>query len=536
VNRGARKIRGYLSDGHYYKVSVSYVGKFAPFRLKRKASRLHMEQKEDKLGIKSIEEIKNGDGVCFRVNHPSHQFVIQDFIVTHNSEAGLVWMVEPEYIRHQKYHGLVVRRNYDDLSDWIARAKLMYRPLRARFSGNPPVIKFPSGAFIRTGHLKDENAYMKYMGHEYQKMLIEELTQIPTELLYQQLVSACRSSIPDLPAQVFSTTNPGGPGHSWTKSYYVDKAYKETFYDTHEVSGRVVTRTRIFIPSRVWDTPQLYLNDPAYVVYLNSLPEDLRAAWRDGSWDSFVGQFFTEFSRGIHGVRPFKIPDEWRIFGGLDYGEAVPTSFGLYAYDETTDNVYRVAEYYRPGSAGDHVREIWRIIKYCEWTGGRKPDAIYADPSMWITRRHDAEATSRSAAQTFLDSDLPITPGVNNRVQGWWECKRRLHHKREEYGAPAVSPSFHYFLWQCTNFEKYLPGMIHVENGDPEDAKKKEHDHAADEFRYALMGLTEREDDEQKEEEDDDYIYPEERLYRMEQHRRTIDSGQFLERVFGGGR
>src|SRR3546814_9561209 len=55
---------------------------------------------------------------------------------------------------------------------------------------------FPSGAVIRTGHLKDDQAYTKYQGQEYQRQLIEELTQIPTVKRYLQLTSSCRSTVP----------------------------------------------------------------------------------------------------------------------------------------------------------------------------------------------------------------------------------------------------------------------------------------------------------------------------------------------------
>jgi len=77
--------------------------------------------------------------------------------------------------------------------------------------------EFPSGAKIILGHLKDDNAYTKYQGHEYQKMLIEELTQIVNEKQYEMLIASCRSTIPDITAQVFSTTNPDGLGRKWVK-------------------------------------------------------------------------------------------------------------------------------------------------------------------------------------------------------------------------------------------------------------------------------------------------------------------------------
>ena len=73
---------------------------------------------------------------------------------------------------------LVIRRNADDLADWIERFRVQY-PF-AKIAYRPYEIRFPNGGLIRTGHLKDEQAYGKYLGHDYKSLLIEELTQIQT--------------------------------------------------------------------------------------------------------------------------------------------------------------------------------------------------------------------------------------------------------------------------------------------------------------------------------------------------------------------
>ena len=74
------------------------------------------------------------------------------------TSAGIAWMIEPTYLNHPNYRGLVIRRNYDDLRDWIDRAKLFYRSLGVKVAGNPAEFTFPSGAKIRTGHLADSDA------------------------------------------------------------------------------------------------------------------------------------------------------------------------------------------------------------------------------------------------------------------------------------------------------------------------------------------------------------------------------------------
>lgn len=202
------------------------------------------------------------------------------------TDAGQVWLLYDK--DHAKFRALVIRKNADDLKDWIDRARYMYMGLGVQVVGNPPEIKFPKGGIIRTGHLKDENAYTKYQGHEYQRMLIEELSQIPREKDYLKLISSCRSTVPELRPQVFATTNPDDPGLEWIKGRWnipdipdFDKVYNST---TEE--GRHL----VFIPAKLEDNPKLMEVDPQYVALIDSWKRtdyEQWEAWRLGNWKGF---------------------------------------------------------------------------------------------------------------------------------------------------------------------------------------------------------------------------------------------------------
>ena len=193
------------------------------------------------------------------------------------TDAGIMWLTYP--YRKPYYRALVVRQNATDLNDWIDRARGEYRHLGAKLTGASPVFEFPSGAKIYTGHLKDENAYTKYQGHEYHRMLIEELTQISTKRRYEMLISSCRSTC-DIQPRIFATANPGGQGHTWVKKRFVDPALPGTEFTAMETG-----RKRVFISATIDDNPTLIEKDPDYVKFLDGLPDDLRNAWRLGSWD-----------------------------------------------------------------------------------------------------------------------------------------------------------------------------------------------------------------------------------------------------------
>lgn len=221
------------------------------------------------------------------------------------TDAGLAWMLKE--IKHPQLRGLVIRKNADDLSDWVDRAHHMYGKYGVEIVNRPPILRFPSGALFKTGHLRDDQAYTKYQGHEYQRMLIEELTQIATEKRYKQLLSSCRSTVPGLEARVFATTNPGGAGHGWVKKRW---RLGELPTWNKPFLGGDTGRKRIFIPAKVDDNIDLMRLDPNYVKMLDGLKEtdyELYKAWRLGSWDVFAGQVFREFRTDLHVVESMDV-------------------------------------------------------------------------------------------------------------------------------------------------------------------------------------------------------------------------------------
>ena len=199
------------------------------------------------------------------------------------TDAGLAWLLYD--IDKEKYRALVIRKNFTDLSDWVDRATQLYYHLGGKKSND--YFEFPSGARIRFGHLADKEAYQKYQGHEYQKMLIEELTHISRESDYEKLRASCRSTVPDIKSQMFATTNPDGAGHEWVKDRWniPDRPDMSKVYTTRDPNNGL---TRVFIPSTMDDNTILMQLDPNYVKQIESIKDDeLRRAWREGSWEGF---------------------------------------------------------------------------------------------------------------------------------------------------------------------------------------------------------------------------------------------------------
>ena len=257
------------------------------------------------------------------------------------------------------YRALVLRKNATDLDDYASRCEEAYQCFGVQARRNPMVLRFgdnrqnTKGAVIKGGNLGDDNAYIKYQGQEYSRIFIEELTQIPSEKLYKQVMSSCRSKHKDLFPQMILTANPGGVGMGWVKKRFVepidlkDGEYTKTelengdiLYEDNRVKwwqhryewnndngeprltiwneifdkqenaeareGQEVYR--IFVPATVDDNPILLENDPAYVNMLEGLKATdmaLYEAWRHGDWSVFAGQVFTEFDRQKHVIINF---------------------------------------------------------------------------------------------------------------------------------------------------------------------------------------------------------------------------------------
>ena len=107
---------------------------------------------------------------------------------------------------------------------------------------------WPTGEELLFRHVKKLSDYDGFHGHEYPFIGWNELTKQPTEELYMKFMSVNRCSfdpkrdtprdphnpnryltddgkpLPHVPLQVFSTTNPNGPGHNWVKRRFISPA------------------------------------------------------------------------------------------------------------------------------------------------------------------------------------------------------------------------------------------------------------------------------------------------------------------------
>ena len=264
------------------------------------------------------------------------------------------------WIDNPRYRALVLRHTFDDLQDWRDTALEIYTWLGATTSGKE--IVFPSWAKIRCWFLKDQKSYWKYKGHEYQKILIEEITQIPSEELCVMLMWSNRSTVKGIRPQMIATTNPDWPWRLWVKRRFVDVIDPNTTYIWDN------WLTRVYIPAKIQDNPVLMESDPEYLMYLKGIKDDqlrkARLEWDREAYD-IKGWIYTAQIRQMRDEkRSCLMPYEpWLL---------VDTYWDLWVSDYTTiifvqrywKEVRIIDSYYNQGEWLEFYAQVLRDKKY----------------------------------------------------------------------------------------------------------------------------------------------------------------------------
>lgn len=416
------------------------------------------------------------------------------------TDTGMVWLLGEEYendrlyIHHPRYRALVLRKSYEDLTDWLDRAGNMYKRYGGEVVGKPAQIRFPDGSIFRCGHLKDQKSYMKYLGHEYHRILIEELTQIPDEKYLVQILGSCRSTIDELRPQFFATTNPGGPGHMWVKQRYIDHGEPmEPFRQTDPESGKQ-SRLRVFVPSTLDDNPVLLEKDPGYVDYLDSIAitdPDLFRAWRYGDWDVFAGQVFSEYRREKHTCKNFLPKSSMQAFLWIDWGYSENSAFAAYLsvlvpmkteHGVVFNRVFTFHEFYN----NRKTPEEWADIIY-DWciANGIHPRKGFTDPAMHNPQTDGSMSIAENMEKRWTKRHgrkwISLYKGNNTRT-GRIGRVALMHNWLSD--APDGKP-YWIMTEKCKNLIRTLPMLVYDEN-HVEDVNTTQEDHAYDACGYGL--------------------------------------------------
>ena len=441
-----------------------------------------LETKDIEDTTPSIQKVIQGREVIFEPNEgPQTEFLAApEREVFYGGARGggksYALLIDPLRFCHKAAHrGLFIRRTMPELRDIINHSLNLYPKAYpgAKWREQEKEWRFPSGARIEFGYAENLTDVLRYQGQSYTWIGIDELPQYPTEDIYNFLRSSLRSVDPTIPVYIRATGNPGNVGSHWVKKMFVDPGEPSKSFDVKVptmVGEKIITRR--FIPAKLQDNPYLMQTDD-YMIMLSSLPEIQRKQFLEGDWDAFEDSSFPEFSKHVHVLDNFDIPNNWMKFRAADWGYSSPACCLWFAVDhDNTMYVYR--ELYTQRITADEFAQ-----KVLELEQGEYIRYGVLDSSTWANRGD----IGPSIAETMIKEGCrwrPSDRSPRSRVNGKIEIHKRLKVNKETE-EPAL-----YVLNNCTNLLRTLPALP-LDKNNSEDVDTKAEDHAYDALRYGCM-------------------------------------------------
>jgi phage terminase large subunit len=340
------------------------------------------------------------------------------------------------------------RESFEDL----IRKIFLYTPHTPTSDG----VEIRNGSRIIIGGFKDERDIDKYLGIEYDIVVIEECTQI-SETKKNAIRGSLRTSKSGWRPRIYLSTNADGIGLSWFKKMFIEPFRKQ-----------VQKLTRFFDVTHIFNP---FIN-PEYDAWLNTLTGPLAKAWRDGDWDAFAGMAFPQWNRERHVVRAFDIPSHWLKWKATDWGFASPFSTHWYAKDPDTRRIYVYREFY-----GANLTDRQQARGIQDMSPETETYFIhYADPSLW--ERKNREGKVFSTADEYKAEGINLTKADNDRLSG----KRKVNNLLADL--PDGEPGLQIFD-TCPHLIEQL-GNLASDKHNPEDVDTDQEDHAYDDLRYSL--------------------------------------------------
>lgn len=293
----------------------------------------------------------------------------------------------------------------------------------------------PNGSKIRFASAKDEKDVRKYLSGEYLMASFDEWSEWPYTM-WKFIEGSVRWKVNrdvynrPIRAQIKGATNPGGEGGDSLNHLFGCDIPKSPCLDMDKETYD--PKNYLFIFSKVEDNPAYSLNTEqgqAYVENLLSQPPSRRAAWLEGKWTGFEGQYFDCFNKDMTGIDHDEVVigmEEQKhqpIWLSIDYGKVHYAYCAWHTFLEAQlddGTVIKVPVTYREYLTHDlgeaaFAEEVARLTPQPE---RKRIDKIYLSPEL------GSGTTTLSRAHVM--SDVWIAKGMprssiafNKREDGW---------------------------------------------------------------------------------------------------------------------
>jgi phage terminase large subunit len=339
---------------------------------------------------------------------------------------------------------------------------------------------FNNGSFIQLAYLDNPGDQYRYQSAEIHLLMFDELTHF-TQDEYEYLKTRVRA-VEDRLLRVMCASNPGGVGHGWVKSYFVDCTQPgEVFYDEESKTDRV------FIPALIDDHPIKSFREK-YRRTLEAIPDpDLKKALLEGDWNIFSGQVFTEWRRAKHTFAKLPVDlQDCKIYAGLDWGYNDPTA--VYWVAVTPEDERGVIHYYV-------YRELYANQKRPEDWAYEIGMFLRHEPIEYLAMPHDTYS-NLGGTKPIVDQFRDIFNKLNIRVN-MIQAPTRTHTDKinrqalmhQLLGDSADGRPHMMFHDSCANAIRTIPMLVYSDNR-PEEINDKSEDHAYDGVSHVVYTIS----------------------------------------------
>lgn len=374
------------------------------------------------------------------------------------------------------------------------------------FSKSDYSFTFENGSRIQLAHSQYESDIYTHQGAQIGFLIIDEATHFTPEMI-RFIRSRVRLGSLNVPAQwkglfprILYTANPGGVGHHYFKSNFVDVASRGV-WEAPEDEGSM---RRQYVPARLTDNKVLMETDPDYIKRVRGMGSgSMVKAMIEGDWDILSSGGFADLWRAhTHVIEPFDIPHNWRIDRGYDYGSSAPAACVYFAEADGNEfmsrngvvcwvpkgTIFIVGEVYIANNKYEGLRltaeeQAKRILQY-ENENFINVEAGPADNAIF-SREPGRPSIADDMAKyvTFLRSDK--SPG--SRILGVGLMRQRLQASLQR---PMEAPGLYVFN-TCTHTIRTLPALENDEK-HTEDIATVGEDHIWDVIRYKLLSYVKK--------------------------------------------
>lgn len=323
----------------------------------------------------------------------------------------------------------------------------------------------------------------KYQSSEFAAILVDELTKNDYDTFTNLRMRLRWPGLENIECPFIGGTNPGGIGHNYCKSFWMDGIFPKEF--------EKFKNQFVYIPSKADDNP--YLPASYYSETLNTLPEHQRAAFRDGSWDMFAGQEFQEWRRAYHVIESLPVPEGRPLLMTFDWGFGAPFSVQWWWVD-SEGRLYLFSEWYGwNGTPNKGLRLVDSeiaagIIKREHTMGfnqvGEKFGKEIVNPQIFrvcdptcFNKKPDYKGGGQgpSTAEEFMHMGLILVPGDANRKLKLRQFHQRLMIPKDEEDNVTGVPMVQIYS-NCQHFIRTIPNLTTNPNNF-EDIESDSEDH-----------------------------------------------------------